>query len=139
MTRTQQLRALLATLLTLIGLTAFAAGGSVHLAWDPSPDPGCNYTLYTTTNGAVTLTNYQSKINCGTNLIVHATDLSPPGTWKFAVTAAQGGIESDFSNVLILQVPVAPANMRSVALQYSGTLVGTNFLDALFLKLRIVP
>ena len=126
-------------MLVLSSLSAFAAGGSVHLAWDPSPDPGCNYILYATTNGTVTLTNFQSKINCGTNLIVHATDLSPPGTWKFAVTASQGGIESDFSNTLILQVPVAPATMRTVALQYSATLAGTNFLDALFLKLRIVP
>ena len=118
MTRTQQLRALLATLLTLIGLTAFGAGGSVHLAWDPSPDPGCNYTLYGSTN-AVFPTNTstaQLRVNCSTNLAVAVTDIAPAGTWRFAVTAQQGGIESDLSNILVLQVPTAPGNMRTVAL-----------------------
>lgn len=123
----------------LASLSAFAAGGSVTLAWDPTPSTNCTYVLYGTTNTVLTPTNAQIKVNCGTNLTMQATDIANAATWRFAVTAAQGALESDFSNQLILQVPVPPANTRSVALQYSGTLVGTNFLDALYLKLRIIP
>ena len=132
---------IIGSMLVLSSLTAFAAGGSVHLAWDASPTPGCNYTLYGSTNAVfpTNISTAQLRVNCSTNLTVLATDIAPAGTWRFAVTAQQGGIESDLSNILVLQVPTAPGNMRTVALQYSGTLVGTNFLDALFLKLRIVP
>ena len=125
--------------LLLLSFRAFAAGGSVTLAWDASPTVGCSNILYATTNAVLAITNSQIRINCGTNLTVQVTDIPVAGTWRFAVTAVQAGLESDFSNQLVLQVPVAPATMRTVALQYSGTLVGTNFLDAGYFRLRVVP
>ena len=45
------------------------------------------------------------------------------------------GISSDFSNIVIVEVPYASGSFRTVVLQFSGTL--TNFYDVGFFKLRI--
>ena len=44
-------------------------------------------------------------------------------------------IESVPSNTVTAEVPVPPPNMRTVVLQYSGTL--TNWQDVGFFKLRL--
>lgn len=112
--------------------------GDVTVAWDASPTPGVtNYVLYAHTN-LLTATNLASavvKVNCGTNLSASIEDLHPPSQWYLAATAAAGGVQSDLSNVLIVQVPVTPPNARVVAIQYGITL--SNFVDAGFFRLRI--
>jgi hypothetical protein len=58
------------------------------------------------------------------------------GNWWFAVAARDtNGIQSLLSNVLQIEVPKPPLNMRTVVLQYSGTL--SNFYDVGFFKLRL--
>jgi hypothetical protein len=114
-----------------------AQAQTVRLAWDPSPSPGVtNYVLYASTNelSATNLMTATTNLPCGTNLTATVTDLSA-GNWWFVATAWAGGVESLPSNVLQVQVPTPPANMRTVVLQYSGTL--SNFYDVGFFKLRL--
>jgi len=118
-------------------LCATAMGQSVNLAWDASTSPGVtNYVIYATTN-ALTDTNASSalvKVPVGTNLTAKVFDLSP-GMWWFGAKAVAGGAESKLSNVVAVEVPKPPAQMRTIAVQYSYTL--TNFYDLGFFKLRI--
>jgi hypothetical protein len=111
----------LSILFALWALTGL--GADFTLGWDPSPSPGVtNYVLYASTNGlsASTLTNAMVAVNVGTNTLMEAQNIVP-GTWSFAVTAQAGGIESGPSNILIVQVPAAPANLRSVIIQFPGS------------------
>ncbi len=123
----------------LIGLTmvlaAFiASAADINLAWDASISPGItNYQLYASTNG-IPSTNYTAQLNVGTNLTCSVRELKQ-GTWYFAVVAMKDGISSDFSNIVIAEVPYASGSFRTVVLQFSGTL--TNFYDVGFFKLRI--
>lgn len=117
---------------------AFVAKADVPLAWDASLTPGVtNYVLYASTN-VLTSTNLASapvRVNVGTNLTARVSDLLP-GQWYFAVTVEKGGVQSDPSNVLPVEVPASPGTLRTVALQYSATLTN-GFQDLLFLKLRV--
>jgi hypothetical protein len=122
-------------LLLLLCLTA--SGQTVRLAWDPAPTVGItNYTLYASTNAlsATNLLAATTNIPCGTNLTGTVSEIVA-GRWWFAATAWKDGIESLPSNVLQVEVPRPPANMRTVVVQYSGTL--TNFYDVGFFKLRL--
>lgn len=127
----------------LTGLICFfaaavtAAASDVKLAWDASGTVGItNYVLYANLAPLVyaTRTNVTARINVGTNLTASVENLAP-GQWWFAATAMKDGLESDFSNVLQVECPRPPANMRTVVLQYSGTL--TNFYDVGFFRLRL--
>jgi hypothetical protein len=128
------------TILLLAALLAAAItsmASDVRLAWDASPDSGCNYSLYAHTN-ALDQANYQSaavKVNVGTNLTAKISELKP-GRWWFICTANLGGVESDISNVINAEVPRAPANMRMLIIQYSSTLTN-GYTDVGFFKLRI--
>lgn len=123
----------------LMGLLAMAVpvmASDIKLAWDASQTPGItNYVLYASTN-TLTSTNLQSalvRLSVGTNLTASITDIKA-GQWTFAATAIKDGIES--SPVLLLaEVPKAPDRMRTVVVQYSGTL--TNFYDVGFFRLRL--
>jgi hypothetical protein len=121
----------------LVCLAAWAGHAqSIPLGWDKSPSPGVtNYVLYASTNAPLNVANAVTRICVGTNLTATVQDLQPDAKWLFAVTAQVGGLESDFSNVLTVQVPTAPKNMRTVILQYSNTL--TNWQDVGFFKLRL--
>jgi len=122
-------------LLLLFALAQTALASEIRLAWNASPTTGVtNYTLFAGTNSPISTTNSAARINVGTNLTATVQDLVP-GQWLFAVTCQANGVESDFSNIVIVQVPVAPANMRVVVVQYSGTL--TNFYDVGFFRLRL--
>lgn len=121
-------------ILALLISTSFAA--DVKLTWDASPSQNVtNYTLYIHTNyiTAANKTNCLAKINVGTNLTATA-DITD-GKWYFAATATGDGLESLFSNVLLVEVPKSPTNMRTVILQYSTTL--SNFSDIGFFKVKI--
>jgi len=116
-------------------LTSMAS--DIKLAWDASPTTGVpNYVLYASTNilSATNLTSATVRLNVGTNLTATVERIQA-GQWSFAATAMKDGLESDPSNILIADVPQPPARMRTVVVQYSGTL--TNFYDVGFFRLRL--
>ncbi len=118
-------------MLCALALVRPVAAQSVKLAWDASPSPGVtNYVIYAATNALATLTN----ISVGTNLTATVENLSP-GTWRFYATAQAGGVESAPSNLLLVDVPRPPANLRTIVVQYSYTL--TNWADLGFFRLRV--
>lgn len=128
------MKAALATLL-LAGSALFA--GQVNLIWDPSETTGVSYTLYGHTN-AISETNYSQsvvRIDTGTNLACRITDLKP-GRWWFCATASKDNVESDISNVLLVEVPLPPANHRVVAVQYTHEITN-GWTDATFFRLKI--
>jgi len=114
-----------------------AQGQNVALAWNPSPTTNLvTYKLYASTNAliATNLGAATTNVACGTNLTCTVTP-AIAGDWWFAVTAVDtNGIESLPSNILPVEVPAAPGNLRTVIVQYSYTL--TNFVDAVYLKFR---
>jgi hypothetical protein len=115
-------------------LCAFAAltsmASDIQLAWDASPDLGVTgYVIYARTNSSTAI-----RINVGTNLTAKVESLAP-GRWTFSAAALTAITESGPSNLLIVDVPEPPPNMRTVVVQYSGTL--TNFYDVGFFRLRL--
>lgn len=118
-------------------ITTHCIASDVKLAWDASPTPGVtNYVLYASTN-SLTATNLPTatvRLNVGTNLTASVENIQP-GQWSFAATGMKDGLESDPSNILIVDVPKPPDRMRTVVVQYSGTL--TNFYDVGFFRLRL--
>lgn len=123
-------------LLLFAGLLS-ASAADIQLAWDESPTTGVtNYVLYASTN-ALNASNLQTaavRLNVGTNLTATVEDIQP-GQWSFAATAQKMGVESAPSNILLVDVPTPPARMRTVIVQYSGTL--TNFYDVGFFRLKL--
>jgi len=115
-------------LLAFALLAATAHAGTVRLAWDPSPTPGCTYVLY-----AEQGTN-SVRVDVGDRLAVDLEDL-PAGVWSFWATAERGGVESDPSGVVTVEVPRQPEGMRTVAIDYGPTI--TNLGDTAFFRLRI--
>jgi hypothetical protein len=127
----------LATVFVAVGLCVHLASGTeIKLAWDAPVETNysvTNYVLYAQTN-LVSKTNYSVRQSVGTNQTATVQDIAP-GRWWFAATAVAGGAESDLSNVVLAEVPVPPPNMRTVVVQYGGTL--TNFYDVGFFRLRL--
>lgn len=127
----------LAAAAALMLLAGLCMGADVKLAWDASPTEGItNYVLFAHTN-AINQETYRSavvKLNVGTNLTCTVED-PVPARWWFTVVAQKDGLESDISNVIDAEVPSPPAHMRTVVMQYSGTL--TNWQDVGFFRLRI--
>lgn len=114
-----------------------ADGADIRFAWDPSTTTGVtNYVLHAHTN-ALTATNFASAlvhVNVGTNLTASVSALQP-GLWSFCATAQKDGVQSAPSNVVNVEVPRPPPNMRVVVVQYSNTL--SNWYDAGFFRLRL--
>jgi len=130
-------RSLIAVVLLVFLSAAAGSAAQARLAWDASPTEGVtNYVLHAWTNSAAaaSFTNALVHVNAGTNLTAMIEALQP-GQWSFTVTAQKDGLESDPSNLLMVEVPQAPARMRTVAIQYSGAL--TNFCDVGFFRLRL--
>lgn len=123
-------------LLVLLSLSYITHSADFDLKWDPSTTSGItNYVLYASTNSLVYSSRTNAfRLNAGISVTARISDIVPD-QWNFAVTAVKDGIESGFSNVLIVEVPDPPKNMRVVALQFSGTL--SNFYDVGFFKLRL--
>lgn len=123
--------------LLLFMLSPWCMASSINLAWDASPATNVtSYVIYASTNilNATNLASANVRLNVGTNLTATITDLKA-GQWSFAAAAVSGGVEGDLSNILIVDVPKPPERMRTVVLQYGGTL--TNFYDVGFFKLRL--
>lgn len=148
---------------TIIFLSIFSITSvwatDIQLAWDASPTSNVTYIIYGTTNmmSSTNLHSSQIKLDVGTNQTVLIRDMKP-AMWTFAATAARATvntnfqtlilgqptlitntIESDPSNFLMLEMPQPPANMRTLVIQVNATLVGTNWFDAGFFKLKIMP
>lgn len=133
--RALQCSAAVSAAFCLCALPAFA--GSLRLAWDASPTPGVEYLLYVQSDTApFTYTNYAARVNVGTNLTAHVYQIQP-GKWNFAVTAVTNSVESDFSNVLPVEVPGPPTNARTVTLQYNASVTSTNWTDVTVFRVRI--
>jgi hypothetical protein len=113
-------------------------GQTVKFAWDPptnSTQP-LTYWFYESMNvlSDATIATATTNVSVGTNLTVTVSGLV--GHWWFAVADRDtNGLQSLLSNVLQIEVPKPPLNMRTVVLQYSGTL--SNFYDVGFFKLRL--
>ena len=125
---------ILASILFLAALNAEAS--FLRLAWDASATPGCEYVLYASTN-ELTQETYRDatvRVPCGTNLTATIEGIVV-GEWSFAATAVKDGAESDLSNVVVTEIPPAPGTMRTVVVQYGGTV--TNWQDVGFFRVRI--
>lgn len=134
--RRLKLAAAAAVMLLCAVVTFPLLASDLKLAWDASPTPGItNYVLYASTNTltATNLPSAQVRLNVGTNLTATVTDIKA-GQWTFAATAMKDGIESA-PTLLLAEVPKPPDRMRTVVVQYSGTL--TNFYDVGFFRLRL--
>ena len=126
----------LAGLLLLSAVTVHA--GIITLAWDPSSSTNAiGYFIYAGTNAPFCSTNYTVKVDAGTNLTCTVSNIVP-GLWTFAATARDtNGLESDFSNTVTAEIPLpAPGNFRTVVLQYSGTILSTNWQDMGFFRIK---
>ena len=114
-----------------------ALASEIHLAWDASPTPSvASYALYAHTNVlSNTNTVWSVRADVGTNRTATITGIAS-GQWYFAAAARDtNGVEGQLSIVLPYEIPLPPANLRTVVLQYSGSL--SNFQDLLFFKLRV--
>ena len=113
-------------------------GQTVKLAWDASgTNQPITYVLYasTTSLSDATISTATTNVPTGTNITVTISDILA-GHWWFGVAARDtNGLQSVLSNVLQVEVPKPPLNMRTVVLQYSGML--SNFYDVGFFKLRL--
>lgn len=125
----------LAILLAFCLAAIAVSAADINLAWDAG-EPGCTYTVYAHTN-VFAYTNRATvgaKFNAGTNLTVTAT-VQPGITYYLVCTAFKNGLESDFSNMVIAQVPASPGKLRILVLEASHDL--TNWTDFGFIKIRI--
>jgi hypothetical protein len=120
-------------------LASTCPGQTVKFAWDPptnSTQP-LTYWLYASTNALsdATILSATTNLPANTNLTATISDLLATHWWFAAASRDTNGIQSVLSNVLQVEVPKPPLNMRTVVLQYSGTL--SNFYDVGFFKLRL--
>jgi len=101
----------------MFALLSSATASEVKLAWDASATAGVtNHIVYAFTNATLS-TAPIVKQSVGTNLT--ATILTPPvsSRWWFIVTAVKDGVESLPSNVVSVEFPAAPTNIRVVSTQ----------------------
>lgn len=100
--------------LALLASSAFA--DQVTIAWDASISTNVTYIVYANpvSGGGLNYTNRAAsvvKVNVGTNLLAVVQNVTTV-PMVFAVTASRDGLESQFSNLLLISVPFAPTNVR---------------------------
>lgn len=125
-----------AALLLALALPVTCQAGQANLAWNPSPTPGVTNYVLNASPGAAFLLPALVRVNTKTNLSA-SVDFATNGVWSFWVTAQKDGIESDPSNVLTIEVPRPATNLRTLVLEASIDLSGTNWTDAGFFRLRL--
>jgi len=125
-------------LLIIVPLMALVANATdITLAWNPSPTVGVtNNVLYANTNIVTSSnrTNALVRLDVGTNSTAVVQNLTNR-IWYFATAAMKNGIESEVSGNTTIEVPAPPSNMRTIVVQYSGTI--TNFYDVGFFRLKL--
>ena len=126
----------LQTLLLLVAWGIHAA--DIPLTWDPSPSDGVtNYWIYASpepfTNS--NRTNAPVRVPVGTNTVATLEEVQAGKIYIAASAENSFGMESYLSNMIVLEVPAAPGDMRTVILQESATL--KVWSDVLFLRLKV--
>ena len=125
-------------------MTCLGRAGGITLAFDPSLGTNSGgYYLYGQTNGFdANPTNLHSSplvMDLGTNTEVSFI-VTNSAKWWFAVTAHDpNGLESDVSNILPVYFSPPPTNLMVLVPQYIATLVGTNWQDIGFFRVRLGP
>jgi len=118
----------------IVGLCLPALGGTVRLAWTASITPGVtNYVVRAVGPGA---TNNVATVAVGTNLTAEV-ETTVAGVWGFSVAAEKDAVRSDWSNVVLVDMPEAPTQGRVVAVEAALNLVGTNWINAGYFRLKI--
>lgn len=116
----------------LLCISSSAAAGSIKLVWDGSPSTNVNYVVqaYNVTRGT------NQFFSVGTNLA--ATIEANGEQWNFMVIAEKDGAESPSSNVLPIEFPKPPANLRAVPILYTHDLTSTQWQSGgnIFIKLN---
>lgn len=114
-------------LFALLAVLRTAEGASVSIAWEPSGSVGVtNYVVRFWRDGAAVI----NSTNTGT-ATTHTLRNLDAGRWHCQVSAQSAqGIESDPSNLLVMDVPAAP--VIRINLQGAGSLTGpwTNLASA---------
>lgn len=146
------------TVLITFLFVCISSAVDLNLVWDSSDTPGVSYVLYATTNTMTSENLHTSNVSVdtGTNQQTILKDIAP-GKWSFAVTAymiqtnvisqplsvpaiiSTNKIESAPSNFLFIEVPTAPVILRVIVVEANATLVGTNWLDIGFFKIKVLP
>ena len=129
MTRGQTIWLALLLILGVVFLAAqMARGGSVTLAWDPSPGTNVisHYNIYYGSDSG----NYTSVVNAGSALTCTISNLIGATTYYFAATAVDtAGLESDYSSevstcIIGTNILVRITSVNATNLQWSQTLSG---------------
>ncbi len=126
-TARQALRLAFILMFGVIAVRSTAGAASVSIAWEPSATIGVtNYIVRFWRDGASVVNTAQ--VGTATNHTIHNLDA---GRWHCQVSAQSAqGIESDPSNLLVMEVPPAP--VIRINLQGSGNITGpwTNIVSA---------
>lgn len=127
------------TLLVILLLPLYAFAGEISLVWDPSPSTGVtNYSIHVGTNSLASgNTNWIIK-HVGTNLM---TKIEVEGSAKLYVHARAwlDGQYSYPSNEIQVQSVAPPGNVRTVAVEATFDIAGTNWIQAGYFRLRFLP
>lgn len=131
-------RLLIALLITFnVALYAAEIGiGFVPVKWNAVEGEGITYRIYVDDKPLVE-TNRSTilRIDVGDSIAADIAEVRVAKVYA-AVVAVKDGVESLFSNVLILEGVESPSDLRTVVIQFSPTVKG-EWTDVGFLKLRI--
>ena len=103
------------TSIAVIAFTITATAKDLTLQWDPPPitEGITNYAIYASTS-EITAANFLSapfRYNAGTSTTFTITNLAP-ARWYFTAVSEADGMMSDTSNILRVNVPGKPENLR---------------------------
>lgn len=82
------------------------------------------------------VSNALVRVNVGTSLAATVTNLVA-GRWQFMAVSQAGGLTSEPSDILLVEIPQPPPAMRLIVPQWSATVAGTNWQDVGFFRIRI--
>lgn len=119
----------LAAFFILLSACCLVLAGETRFGWSPSPTAGVTNYVLTVTQGTNSV-----RVNVGTNLTASAQLTN--GIYSVTVTAQKDGFESEPSNMLTLDVPRSPTNLRTLVVEASFDLTGTNWINVGLLRLR---
>lgn len=133
------MKTLLAILFLLAAITG--RGAEIPLAWDASPYRGAtNYSVYIGTNSLASGNTNWLVQSVGTNLSARVQIEGAARLWIHVRAYWPDGLWAASANELPYESRPAPTNLRTLALEYTYDLRGTNWAQFpdLFLKLRVL-